>query len=202
MRREHWERVYAATPSSEVSWYTRDAGVSIRLMEAVTPSRSVPVIDVGAGASVLVDRLLEAGFTDVTVLDVSEHALGVTRGRLGERASAVTFIARDVLEWEPDRRYAVGHDRAVFHFLTEPAERDRYVDTLAAAIRPGGSLLVATFAEDGPEQCSGLPVCRYTAEDLASVFAARFSLVASEREEHVTPRGALQPFTWVNLRRD
>ena len=155
----------------------------------------------GAGTSLLVDLLLAASFTDVTILDVSERALEVVRERLGERATGVTLIHADLLTWAPQRRFDVWHDRAVFHFLTTADERARYVRLAESSVPPGGALVVATFAPDGPTQCSGLPVRRYDAAGLTAEFGVGFDLIHSEREEHLTPSGAVQPFTWVLLRR-
>jgi Trans-aconitate methyltransferase len=200
-RDDHWEDIYASTPSTEVSWYEDEPAESLRLIEKFASNRSARVIDLGAGTSVLVDRLLGDGFTDVTVLDVSQHALTEVRQRLGERVRHVTFVHQDVLTWKPDRQYDIWHDRAVFHFLTERTARDRYIQIAAHAIRVGGGLVLATFAEDGPMQCSGLPVSRYSAQDLEAAFSATFSLVEHERAEHVTPHGVVQPFTWAVLRR-
>jgi 2-polyprenyl-3-methyl-5-hydroxy-6-metoxy-1,4-benzoquinol methylase len=196
-----WEAIYASTPPTEVSWYARNPAVSLRLVEAMASSPLVAVVDIGAGASLLVDRLLADNFTDVTVLDVSQHALTQVKNRLGETAQRVTFVHQDVLAWQPDREYAVWHDRAVFHFLTEPAMRDQYVDIAARAVRRGGALVLGTFAEDGPTHCSGLPVSRYSAEDLKGALSTSFSLVAHEREDHVTPGGVVQSFTWAVFRR-
>jgi len=200
-RREHWEKVYATVPSTQVSWYEREPATSLRLIEEMSEGPSSAVIDVGGGASLLVDRLVASEFSDVTVLDVSDHALAQVRERFGDRASRVTFITRDVLAWTPDRQYDIWHDRAVFHFLTDPSDRDRYVDLAARAIRPGGVLVVATFADDGPAECSGLPVSGYSAHDLGAAFAEFFEVVRHEREVHITPGGVSQPFTWVVLRR-
>lgn len=198
---DHWDGIYSSTPSTEVSWYAREPAVSLRLVERIASSPSVAVIDVGAGASLLVDYLLADDFTDVTVLDVSRDALAQVEERLGEAAKHVTFVHQDVLTWRPDRQYDVWHDRAVFHFLTDETQRDRYVEIAARAIRVGGGLVLATFAEDGPTRCSGLPVSRYSAEDLEEVFSGHFSLVEREREQHVTPAGVVQPFTWAAFRR-
>ena len=200
-RSDHWEGVYGRALSTEVSWYEGDPATSLRLIESVAATPSAAVVDVGAGASLLVDRLLAHGFTDITVLDVSERALSEVRERLGDEAAHVTFVENDVVTWRPDRQYDVWHDRAVFHFLTEPSDRARYVEIATSAVRIGGSLILATFAEDGPEQCSGLPVSRYAPENLVETFSASFSLVEDVREEHVTPWGVVQPFTWVVLRR-
>jgi hypothetical protein len=149
----------------------------------------------------LVDRLVGEGFTDLTILDVSERALDEVQRRLGDKASSVKFLCRDVLTWGPSRLYDVWHDRAVFHFLTDPADRDKYVAISSEAVPVGGVVVLGAFAQDGPTRCSGLPVSRYSPQDLEAVFAPSFSLVHQEREEHVTPGGVVQPFTWVVLRR-
>lgn len=200
-RGSHWEGIYASTALTDVSWYEREPVTSLRLIERAASGFSTGVIDIGSGGSLLVDRLLARGFTDVAVLDVSHRALMAVRERLGEEARNVTFVHQDVLTWKPDRQYDIWHDRAVFHFLTERAARDRYVETAASAVRSGGCLVVATFAEDGPTHCSGLPVARYSAPELEEAFSASFSLVEQEREEHVTPGGVVQPFMWAVLQR-
>jgi hypothetical protein len=162
---------------------------------------SAAIIDLGAGTSMLVDRLSDAGFVDLTVLDISAHALDEVARRLGPRATRARFICQDVLSWQPERQYDVWHDRAVFHFLSEEAGRSSYVSVAALAVRAGGAVIVATFAEDGPTRCSGLPVARYSADELADAFAPGFEPVHAERELHETPAGEVQPFTWMILRR-
>jgi len=201
-RKEHWEGVYCAAPPTEVSWYESDPATSLRLIAATDLGRSAPIIDVGGGASRLVDRLLAQGFIDLTVLDLSRHAIDDVRARLGQHSEAVTFVEGDALTWRPARRFELWHDRAVFHFFTDAEDRDRYVEVARGAIGPGGFMVLATFAPDGPEQCSGLAVARYSAQDLAGVFSPHFELVTEQREEHVTPAGVVQPLTWVVLRRD
>nr|WP_277602239.1 class I SAM-dependent methyltransferase [Nocardioides sp. KC13] len=155
------------------------------------------VIDVGAGASNLADVLVSAGY-DVTVLDISSNALAQVRERLGRQAA---YVLADVLSWTPAASYDVWHDRAVFHFLTDPDDQARYVDLAATAVGTGGGLVMGTFAPAGPESCSGLPTARHDAGSLARLFAESFTLEHSETEEHVTPWGAVQPFTWAVLRR-
>jgi trans-aconitate methyltransferase len=157
------------------------------------------IIDVGAGASTLVDGLLADGFNDVSVLDVSAVALETTRRRIGE-VDGYQLLRADVLTWCPPRTYDLWHDRAVFHFLVHPDDRQRYLDVLRSAVRPGGHVIIATFAPDGPQQCSGLPVARYGAEDLGALLGYAFEVVEVRREEHKTPWGATQPFTWVVAR--
>jgi hypothetical protein len=199
---DHWRGVYATQPATELGWYERDPAVSLRLIEtfAPPPAQRASVIDVGGGASRLVDNLREREFEDVTVLDVAAEALAEVRARLGDAHGAVRLVEHDVLSWKPDRPYDVWHDRALFHFLVNPADRTRYVDVTERTIPAGGVLIVATFAEDGPNHCSGLPVARYAAHDLVTTFK-KFALVWDERANHVTPGGVVQPFTWVVLRR-
>jgi len=200
-RAEHWERVYATRSTSDVSWYEREPSTSLRLIRRVAAATKSSVIDVGGGASLLVDGLLARGFGDVTVLDVSQHALDEVEKRLGERARNATLVCRDVVTWEPDRRYDIWHDRALLHFLKDPTDRDLYVELAERTVRDDGALIIGTFADDGPTQCSGLPVLRYAPAELARVFSTSFTLVAHEREEHTTPAGVIQPFTWAVLRR-
>jgi ubiquinone/menaquinone biosynthesis C-methylase UbiE len=196
----HWERVYETRSTDEVSWFQAEPSVSRRLVEAAVGTNG-SVVDVGAGASRLVDLLLDDGFADLTVLDVSARALAVVRERLAGRSSAVTWVHGDVLDWHPGRSFDVWHDRAVFHFLTDSEDRSRYVDLVQRVVHPGGTVIVATFAADGPTHCSGLPVSRSDAAGLATVFGEAFMLGHAEREEHLTPSGALQPFTWAVLHR-
>ena len=184
-----------------MSWYEREPATSLRVIGALGLGVSAPIVDVGAGASSLVDCLLAEGFLDLTVVDVSSRVVEEVQARLGERSAAVTFVVNDVMTWKPDRRFDLWHDRAVFHFLVDTTDQDRYVRLAANAVRRGGAVVVAGFAEDGPPSCSGLPVCRHTAQDLAATFKPLFTLVTLEREEHVTPAGIVQPFTWTTLRR-
>ena len=194
---EHWNDVYANKPAHEVSWFQRDPEVSVRLIERTRGS----IVDVGAGASVLVDRLITSGRTDLTLLDVSETALNATRRRLGNLATQIDFVADDVCRWQPDRSFDCWHDRATFHFLTTSTDQHAYVATATAHINPSGALVLGCFASDGPTQCSGLPTARYEASDLADIFADGFTLEHSEKETHETPWSAPQQFTWVILRR-
>ena len=201
--KRHWETVYRTKDVHEVSWFQSEARRSLDLITRVSPDRSAPIIDVGAGASVLVDDLLAAGYLDVSVLDVSEAALEISRGRLGTDAAKVKWMRADVRRAQLDEgAYAVWHDRAVFHFLTDAADRVAYVEQVRRAVRPGGYVLVATFAEDGPEYCSGLPVVRYSAEGLHSEFGTDFQLVRSEHEDHRTPAGGEQSFLYCLCRRE
>ena len=195
----HWETVWAGKGRESLSWYEESPDTSTALVLSDGVPRTV--IDVGAGASMLPDALLDAGVDHVTLLDLSMSALALTSVRLDERANRVTTIVGDVLTAALDEQYDVWHDRAVFHFLVEPGQRAAYVAQVRRALAPGGLLVVGTFAEDGPEQCSGLPVARYDADALVAELGDGFTVVDTRRAEHHTPWDAVQPFTWVVLRR-
>ncbi|GMV39734.1 MAG: hypothetical protein AMXMBFR64_14500 [Myxococcales bacterium] len=199
--KEHWERVYGAKRPDTVSWYQEHAERSVRLIVQTGVPLTAGIIDVGGGASTLVDDLVARGYSDVTVLDLSEAALAHARARLGE-TTAVTWLAVDITRATlPVERYDVWHDRAVFHFLTNAADRDAYVANVLRSVRPGGHVIVATFAEDGPERCSGLPVVRYRPDQLHGEFGDAFDLRSHEREEHQTPGGAIQSFVYCYCRK-
>jgi len=193
-RASHWDSVYTEKLATSVSWYQSDPEPSLSWILRLAHRRDTPIIDVGGGASLLVDRLLEAGFSKVTVLDVSATAVSQVRRRLGSRAQDVRWIIGDVTAVEGMGQQEIWHDRAVFHFLTDPGDRRRYVDRVTRCVAPGGHVLLATFALDGPEKCSGLPVQRYDADRLASELGPGFSLLQSERRIHVTPAGTQQSF--------
>ena len=194
----HWNAVYDGRPARSLSWFQAEPSTSLQLLRAAAPPPA-SVVDVGAGESPLADHLLAGGWTDVTLLDVSDAALAATRSRLA--GAPVAYVVADLLTWRPPRQYDAWHDRAVFHFLVDAADRTGYVDRAVQAVAPGGALVVGAFAADGPSQCSGLPTARYDAAELAAEFAPTFRLERDEREEHVTPAGVVQPFTWVVLRR-
>jgi SAM-dependent methyltransferase len=197
--RRHWDIVYGADPTV-VSWYQPSPALSLELIDALGVGPRAPVIDVGGGASTLVDELLRRGFGDVSVLDVSGAALDTARRRLGEAAARVHWLQEDLRRWSPARRYGLWHDRAVFHFLVERADQDRYRRLLASAVQPAGAAVIAAFGPSGPSQCSGLPVVRYGIEELAAAAGDGFELVSARHEDHTTPAGAVQPFVWVALR--
>ena len=193
----HWQRVYEAKRPEQLSWFQAEATLSRELIERYAPERDARILDVGAGASTLVDELLGAGYSNVTVLDISPAALANAQRRLGSEAATVDWREADVLTAPlTGQGFAVWHDRAVFHFLTALADRAQYVAQVRRAVKPNGFVLVATFAEDGPTRCSGLETRRYSAEALHSEFGAEFDLIASQREEHVTPAGVTQAFTY------
>jgi SAM-dependent methyltransferase len=202
-QKKHWETIYQTKDVHTVSWFQPEARESLDLITRFAPERSSPIIDVGGGASVLVDDLLSAGYIDVTVFDLSETALDISRQRLGDAATGVKWIAADIRDAPlADRAYAVWHDRAVFHFLTAAVDRRAYVAQVQRAVRPGGYVLVATFAEDGPATCSGLPVVRYSAESLHSEFGPAFRVVTTAHEDHHTPAGREQSFLYCLCRRE
>ena len=174
--------------------------MSLELVDLLGVAPQSGVIDIGGGASLLVDRLLARGFNDLAVLDISDAALQAARQRVGDDAR-VAWIVEDILSWEPTRRYDLWHDRAVFHFLSGQ-EAEEYREVMRRGLAPGGSVIMATFAPDGPEWCSGLPVTRYSAEQLGMALGGGFQIVDQRREVHTTPTGAVQPFTWVAARRD
>ncbi|HEY5720090.1 MAG TPA: class I SAM-dependent methyltransferase [Gammaproteobacteria bacterium] len=199
-RAEHWDRVYRERAADEVSWYQSQPRLSLRLVEATGVGRGEALIDVGGGASRLVDCLLQRDYRDLSVLDVSAEALAVARRRLGDTAAAVHWIHADVTGFVPSRRYRLWHDRAVFHFLTGEQERARYVEVLRRALLPQAHLVIATFAPDGPRKCSGLPVCQYDGEALCRELGAGFELLDATRERHLTPGAVEQRFAWFRLR--
>jgi trans-aconitate methyltransferase len=193
-RQHHWEKVYTTKGETEVSWFQETPAPSLELIELVGAMQNSAVIDIGGGASRLVDSLVSRGYEDVTVLDVSAAALASARSRIGDKANRVTWITADVTIWEPSRSYDVWHDRAAFHFLTEPNDQAAYVARLRRALRVGGHAIIATFAPDGPERCSGLMVSCYDANTLAAKLGRRFELIDTRRHDHTTPWGAAQKF--------
>lgn len=198
----HWETVYGSKAPTELSWYQPQPTRSLALLEQLGVASSA-IIDVGGGASTLVDALLDRGAGKITVLDISRAALDLTRARLGARAASVEWIEGDITRADlgAGARFDVWHDRAVFHFLTDPDDRRRYVAAASHAIRPGGAALIATFSPQGPQRCSGLTVMRYDPEQLAHELGSEFSLERSAEELHHTPSGAEQAFTYAVLRR-
>ena len=199
--KSHWENIYQTKAPTQVSWYQEHARLSLRLIADTGIDRADPIIDVGGGTSTLVDDLLADGYQHLTVLDISASALQTAQQRLGVRATAVTWIEADITQAQlPGQFYAVWHDRAVFHFLTQPHDRQRYIQAVRHAVKPGGHVIVATFALDGPPQCSGLNVTRYNPDSLHHEFGEDFQLLTSTRETHVTPFGTEQKFIYCYCR--
>jgi trans-aconitate methyltransferase len=200
-RKAHWEGVYASKGETEVSWFQETPAPSFELIECAGAKPASAIIDIGGGASRLVDVLLARGFSDLTVLDISPAALAAAQARLGDRADRVAWIAADATEWQPEARYDVWHDRAAFHFLTAPRDQQAYLIRLERALRPGGHVVIGTFAPDGPEKCSGLPVMRHDAASLARLLGEDFELVEERRHAHETPWASLQRFQFSLFRR-
>jgi len=201
-RREHWGQVHRTKGPEEVSWFQANPMCSVELIDRFCPRLDARIVDIGGGISRLVDTLLERGRSRVTVLDVSAEALSHTRMRLGQRERDVCWVQDDVVAADLGGPFDLWHDRAVFHFLTDETDREKYAQKVHACLVEGGHAVVATFAEDGPEKCSGLPVVRYNAASLHETLGAgRFSLVHELRTVHVTPQGKEQRFQFVVLRR-
>ena len=198
-RAAHWERIYATKGEREVSWF-EETPVSLALFEAAGVSPTATVIDIGGGASGLADALLARGATAVTVLDISARALATLAARLGDEPR-LCLIAADVTRWVPQSRYDVWHDRAAFHFLTGVEDQAAYVAAMRQALPRGGIAIIGTFAPDGPEKCSGLPVARHDAGSLAAIFGPGFELVAARRHDHRTPWDTIQRFQFSTFRR-
>lgn len=195
-RKNHWEDVYTKKTPKEVSWYQIEPAITLNLIKSTGIEHTGKIIDVGGGASVLVDKLLDQGFGNLTVLDISSKSLQLARERLGKSAAQVSWIEADVTEFDPPQKYDLWHDRAVFHFLTDPNDRKKYAQNMEKALNPGGNVIVATFAIDGPPKCSGLDVERYSDEKLKNEFGSSFELIKSIKEVHVTPWGSEQKFIY------
>jgi hypothetical protein len=199
-RQTHWENVYTTKSEKEVSWFQETPAPTLELLALIGATSRSAVIDVGGGASRLVDSLVSQGYQDITVLDLSPAALAAAKARIADKADRGQWIAVDVTTWEPSRAYEVWHDRAAFHFLVDPADQTAYRDRLRRALRRGGYAIIGTFAVDGPQMCSGLPVARYDAQSLGALLGPDFVLVDARSHEHVTPRGAKQRFQFSTFR--
>lgn len=200
-RAAHWNERYRSVGAEHVSWFEPEPNQSLALVQLAAADHNASVIDIGGGASSLAGCLVERGYSDVSVLDVSTEALDAAKAQL-PRPEAVTWIQADLLEWTPNRRWQIWHDRAVFHFLTDQRDRATYRSLLRRAIEPGGAAIIATFGQDGPTSCSGLPVARYSAEALAAEVGPGFTMIRSGGYDHHTPAGVTQKFSWVVLRAD
>ena len=200
-RQSHWQNVYLSKGEQQVSWTQADPQPSLGLIEKFAYGRDASIIDIGGGASRLVDALLAHGFAAITVLDLSGAALQSAQARLGEQGATVRWIGADATAWQPPQSFDIWHDRAAFHFLVEEKDRTAYVERLHAGVKPGGHAIIATFAPDGPEKCSGLPVQRYDPESLSRTIGNAFDLVEHQGHRHVTLWGAAQLFQFSVLRR-
>lgn len=201
-QKDHWEQVYASKPRERLGWYQPHLQTSLEWIEELKLARDAPIIDVGGGASTLVDDLLDLGYQTVSVLDISENALAAVKSRLGKNAQLVNWINGDLTTVElPDHQFELWHDRAVFHFLTDADEKRKYRDQLLKALRPGGHVLIGTFAPEAPPKCSGLPVQRYDRERLQETLGEEFKLIKHHKELHVTPGGVEQMYLYCHFRR-
>jgi ubiquinone/menaquinone biosynthesis C-methylase UbiE len=199
----HWEHIYESKAPTRVSWYQEHAQLSLQLIQNTRVQKTAQIIDIGGGASTLVNDLIVAGFQHVSVLDVSATALQLARQRLGQRAGDVNWIEADITQADlPAQSYDLWHDRAVFHFLTQAEDRQRYVQAVRRSVKQGGHVIVATFASDGPERCSGLDVVRYNPESLHNEFGQGFEVVQSTYETHHTPFATEQKFIYCYCRKD
>ena len=199
---KHWEKVYKEKATTEVSWYQPHAALSLKLIQELDIPTKAAIIDIGGGASILVDDLVADDYKNITVLDISRNALRAARARLCSRAEGVRWIQTNILNAIlPPKNYDLWHDRAVFHFLTDLEDRQKYVRLVQNAVKPGGLAIIATFAEDGPTMCSGLPVRRYSAEELYAEFKESFTLLRHEKESHQTPAGKEQKFVYCVFRK-
>jgi SAM-dependent methyltransferase len=200
-RQAHWENVYTTKDENAVSWFQKRPDISVDLIRATGVDASALIIDIGGGASRLVDSLLDEGFDAITVLDLSEKALATSKARLGARGALVKWVVADITTWEPSRTYDVWHDRAALHFLTDPKDRAAYAERISRAVRPGGHVIIGTFSPDGPERCSGLPVVRHDAATLGELLGPSFKPIETKRHDHQTPTGTTQRFQFSRFRR-
>jgi len=198
-RKEHWNQAYHSKGSQEVSWYQRRPDMSLALIAASGINKNAGIIDVGGGSCTLVDYLLEEGYTQLAVLDLSAIALDYSRNRLGTRANEVEWFEADVTSFDPPHRFGLWHDRAVFHFLTEAKDRSAYVATLRRTLQAGGTVIISTFAPEGPPKCSGLDVVRYDEKSILAELGTEFQLQEVRRETHVTPRQMDQHFIYFRM---
>ena len=199
---DHWENVYRSKPFDAVSWYAPHLGDSLRLIEQLCPDKTAAIVDIGGGESTLVDDLLQRHYLDVSVLEISATAIDFTRKRLGPKEQQVSWYVGDVTQYDfAPKQFDLWHDRAVFHFLTDPAARHAYVQLVRRSVKPGGHVLMATFGPNGPLQCSGLDVVRYEEKSLHHEFGKGFNLMGSELAQHHTPMGTDQEFIycWCRL---
>lgn len=198
-RTAHWQQVYENKDESEVSWFQTEPTVSLELIANCQLTANQPVIDVGGGASVLVDRMLALGYSNLTVLDISSAALAKTQARLAAQSGLVQWVVVDITEYRSDKQFMLWHDRAVFHFLTAASDRQAYVANLKQSLMIGGHLILAAFAIGGPEKCSGLPVVQYDAKTISAELGSEFELVEERHEEHMTPARQIQNFVYFRF---
>lgn len=198
----HWENIYGTKKLTEVSWYQAKPEVSLRLIHESGIQKDEAIIDIGGGDSFLVDHLIEAGYTNITVLDISQKAIERAQERLGDKAELVNWIVSDITAFEPKQEYQLWHDRAVFHFLTSPIDIEHYKSCLTQATGINSHLIVGTFSESGPDKCSGIQIKKYSKQELAEEFRAHFKTVELFNIDHPTPFNTIQNFSFVHLERN
>lgn len=200
-QRNHWDKIFGEKIDHQKSWFQSYPAISIRFIEELNLAKDAPIIDVGGGDSLLVDALIEKGYTDITVLDISEVAIANAQRRLGNKVHLVTWVISDILDFQPVRNYACWHDRAVFHFVTDHQSIGHYTTLMKRALKDGGALVIGTFAEDGPEKCSNLPVQRYSQKALTNLLQPSFTKIRCVNQVHQTPFNTLQSFTFCSFKR-
>ena len=200
-KKEHWDSIYSTKKINEVSWYQKVPETSLRLIGNASVSKKSKIIDIGGGDSLLVDSLIEEGYRDLSVLDISSKAIEKVQNRLGGKASSINFIISDITEFKTYAKFEIWHDRAVFHFLTEEDQIEKYKILVKNCIKPGGHLIIGTFSENGPDKCSGIAISKYSTKELVELFSDDFTLENSFQESHSTPFVTEQEFTFVHLKR-
>jgi len=200
-RKKHWGDVYQDKSSSELSWYQKEPKLSLELIRSTNAASNDAIIDIGAGTSVLVDYLKKEHYTNLTVLDISENAIAIAKKRLGKSAKSINWIVSDITKFDVFQKFSLWHDRALFHFLTDPSDRGIYVKALINAVRPEGHLIIATFAIGGPKKCSGLEIVQYDSEKMIAELGDNFKLVEERKEVHITPANKEQKFNFFLFRR-
>ena len=200
-RKKHWGDVYQEKSPSEVSWYQKEPKLSLELIRRTNVATNDAIIDVGGGASVLVDYLSKECYTNLTVLDISENAISISKKRLGDTAKSIEWIVSDITQFDTSQKFSLWHDRALFHFLTDPSDRKIYVKALIKAIRTEGHLIIATFAIGGPEKCSGLEIVQYDSEKMIAELGDNFALLEERKEIHITPANKKQEFIFFHFLR-
>ena len=200
-KKEHWDSIYSTKKINEVSWYQKVPETSLQLIRNASISKKSKIIDIGGGDSLLVDNLIEEGYSDLSVLDISSKAIEKTQNRLGDKASDINFIASDITKFDSNTEFDIWHDRAVFHFLTEKTQIDKYKSLVRNVITPGGHLIIGTFSENGPNKCSGIAITKYSIQELSDLFSDSFTVENSFQESHSTPFNTKQEFSFVHLKR-
>lgn len=198
-QKEHWENVYETKAFDTVGWYQEKPETSLNLINEANINPSLPIVDIGGGAYFLVDNLLEKSYSDITVLDISQNAIQIAKERLGDKASNVEWIVEDIVEFKPKKRFVLWHDRAVFHFLTNPEDIQKYVKLVSSSVVDGGHFILGTFSTDGPKKCSGLDIVQYSEQAVNDLFSASFDVVKSFRIDHFTPSNFKQNFLFSHL---